>query len=264
MMIFRGLTIAVALIGMIMLSGCGARHMRDAQDSFNAGTAAENQLSTKGDEAYTSALGASTYGTAVANYKVALSLLDKELTQNRAELDKDKLTGTAWTLKCLALWRIADLDASIPPNNAASDSAIKCAKDGLADTGLTLGTRDRVLLKALPAFVEADRGRGQTSYSAAKDYFVSAQVGLDDAIAIVPGDHGVLLYLRLVYFRMLRSWRSAIKTLGGPPTDLVQNEAAFDAQYCALKPRIDTDKTVKALVLKEFQSAVLNAPKSCP
>lgn len=264
MTLIRGLATACALISIILLTGCGARHIREAQDSFNAGAAAENQLSVKGEEAYTSALGASTYGSAVANYKVALSLLDKELSENRAELDRDKLTGTAWTLKCLALWRVADLDASVPPSSAASESAIKCAKDGLADTRLTLGTRDRVLLKALPAFVEADRGRVQTNYTTAKDYFVSAQEGLNDAIAIVPGDHGIMLYLRLVYLRMLRSWRGAIQALNGPAADLVQNEAAFDAQYCALKPRIDADKNVKALVLAEFRSAVLNAPKSCP
>jgi hypothetical protein len=52
--------------------------------------------------------------------------------------------------------------------------------------------------------------------------------------------------------------------VNGPAADLAQNEAAFDAQYCALKPRIDADKNVKALVLEEFRSAVLNAPKSCP
>lgn len=258
--------IVLALLGLILLTGCGARHIREAQQSFDTAAREENRLSPASDTAYVSNPGLNLHSptTSLANYKIAVSLLEKELAENRAELDKDKLTGTAVTLKCMALWRIADLEPvadAKPPEKAPDQKAKDCANE--ADSGKhVLGTRDRVLLKAIPAFVDADIGRRQTTYAEAKKYFIDSYTVVKNILAEpLPPDHDIRIYLRLTQIRTLAAWRGAMAKLPQPErkTEIAATTPLLVDEYCTLAPYFQTRPG-----LKKFLEAELVATAAWP
>jgi hypothetical protein len=263
MIFFPPCRIALALLSLLLLAGCGARHLQQAQDRFNAAASDETRMSPTGDLSYTSPAGLNVYAPALSNYKIALSLLDKELKDNKAELDSDKLTGVAVALRCMTLWRISDLDPPGLSKTVTVKDVKDCALGAQADAQagkFTLGTRDRLLLAALPAFIDADQARLQTNYPDKSKGFRDSYVVVDDVIKSEPSDHDVKFYLHLVQVRTLRSWRNAaLRVPNDSPlkaaakSDAAEARAKAESEVCALAPDLDPLSPRRSFVAKEFQ-----------
>ena len=72
-----------------------------------------------------------------------------------------------------------------------------------------LGTRDKVLLRALPGLREHALGLQQSDPKKAQRFFESALSTLEKSLSDVnpPEDHPVRAYIRLAQMRTLRAWR---------------------------------------------------------
>lgn len=230
--------IAALLITLVFLviAGCeSARYIRNAQNHFNQAAQQENQLLAKSLAAYQAGADASGTSSALTDYKMALSLVDRAIKENRAKLRQEKLLGTAYMIKAMSLWRISDLNGT-PPDMLESPSVgssvensvmssperkelmllIPAIKRELSDNQppITLGTRDRVMLIALPGLLDHDRGRLVTSLDRADAYFASAYKVLREAAGAAPADHPVHLYLVMAQLQTLNAWAYAIDRLG--------------------------------------------------
>ncbi len=96
-------------LALFVCAGCltTTRHMQEAQDHFSKASAAERQMQARGYGDELSMLGQSTAST---DYRVSLSLLDKEIKSHESALRKERLLGTALVLKAMCHWRLADLE----------------------------------------------------------------------------------------------------------------------------------------------------------
>jgi len=247
--------IAALLITIVFLviTGCeSARYIRNAQNHFNQAAQQENQLLAKSLAAYQAGADASSTSSALSDYKMALSLVDRAIKENKEKLRQEKLLGTAYMIKAMSLWRISDLNGT-PPDMLESPSAasslensmissperkelmllIPAIKRELSDKQqpITLGTRDRVMLIALPGLLDHDRGRLVTSLERADAYFASAYKVLGKAADAAPADHPVHLYLVMAQLQTLNAWTYAINRLGrleglprGERIDLLSNK----------------------------------------
>lgn len=230
--------IAALLVAFVFLviTGCeSARYIRNAQNHFNQAAQQENQLLAKSLAAYQAGADASGTSSALTDYKIALSLVDRAIKDNREKLRQEKLLGTAYMIKAMSLWRISDLNGTPPdmlesPSVASSEEnsvissperkelmvLIPIIKRELSDNQqpITLGTRDRVMLIALPGLLDHDRGRLATSLGRADAYFASAYKVLGQAAQAAPSDHPVHLYLVMAQLQTLNAWTDAIDRLG--------------------------------------------------
>jgi len=229
-------TALLITLGLLVITGCeSARYIRSAQNHFNQAAQQENQLLAKSLAAYQAGADASGTSSALTDYKMALSLVDRAIRENGAKLRQEKLLGTAYMIKAMSLWRISDLNGT-PPDMLESPSAassvenpvissperkelvvlIPTIKRELADAQqpITLGTRDSVMLIALPGLLDHDRGRLVTSLNRADAYFASAYQVLGKAAAAAPADHPVHLYLVMAQLQTLNAWANAIDRLG--------------------------------------------------
>ena len=225
-----------ATLVLALITGCeSARYIRGAQNHFNQAAQQENQLLAKSLAAYQAGADASSTSSALTDYKMALSLVDRAIQENRTQLRQEKLLGTAYMIKAMSLWRISDLNGT-PPDMLESPSAassvenpimssaerkalmvlIPTIKRELADKQqpITLGTRDRVMLIALPGLLDHDRGRLVASLERADAYFASAYKVLGEAAGAAPEDHPVHLYLVMAQLQTLNAWANAIDRLG--------------------------------------------------
>lgn len=96
------------LLWVAVLGGC-SRYLSDAQDHFSRAAAEETRLFGAGLAADG---GLVRQTSAATDYRLALDLLDRELSENEGRLRDERLYGTALMLKALCLWRLADLDAA--------------------------------------------------------------------------------------------------------------------------------------------------------
>lgn len=227
--------LAVTLV-FLLISGCeSARYIRSAQNHFNQAARQENQLLAKSLAAYQAGADASGASSALADYKMALSLVDRAIRENRAKLRQEKLLGTAYMIKAMSLWRISDLNGT-PPDLLESPSAASPVKNSVMSSAereelmlliptiqrelsenqppITLGTRDRVMLIALPGLLDHDRGRLAQSLDRADAFFASAYEVLGKAAGAAPADHPVKLYLVMAQLQTLNAWAYAIDRLG--------------------------------------------------
>jgi hypothetical protein len=215
---------ACLALALLALTSCAAVSLREAQDAFNAAVAAESaqrEAGMVGDG------GLSTHVSALGDYRAALFAIDQQLGSGTEELREQQLLGTAYMLKALCLWRIADLaDLAEQPN--ATDGHTD-ALDALRTTiqaeydaqRIVLGTRDRVLLAALPGLRDHDRGLRATALEgpgSAAAWFGSAVATLEDALLTVdpPKGHPVRIYVWLAQLSSLRAWQAAAFRLGSP------------------------------------------------
>jgi hypothetical protein len=259
-----------------LTSGCeSARYIRNAQNHFNQAAQQENQLLAKSLAAYQAGADASGTSSALADYKMALSLVDRAIRENRARLRQEKLLGTAYMIKAMSLWRISDLSGTPPdplePPSAASamaNSAMSSAERQelmaliptiereLADTQqpITLGTRDRVMLTALPGLLDHDRGRLVASLNRADAFFASAYKVLGEAAVAAPADHPVKLYLVMAQLQTLNAWAYAIDRLGTqeglPPGErrkLVKNKihSRVTISLCPIKNLAENSREIQ-------------------
>jgi len=196
------------LLWVAVLGGC-SRYLSDAQDHFSRAAAEETRLFGAGLAADG---GLVRQTSAATDYRLALALLDRELSENEGRLRDERLYGTALMLKALCLWRLADLDAvgdgPLADELAASLATIRAEQRRHA---ITLGERDRALLIALPGLRDHDRGLRAADYPTARRFFESALAVLDRALtaAAVPETHPVRVYLRLAQLSTCRAWQTA-------------------------------------------------------
>jgi hypothetical protein len=197
--------ISITLLVLVAFYGCGAHQLRQAQDSYNTAARIEEQLSFEeltpaGDPLE----GAS---QALQNYRVALSLTDEALNRYAKSLKQDQLYGTGLILKALCQWRIAALQEDADKEKI--QKIVGEIENRVQQEGIKLGTRDQVLLKALPGLYEHERGLQQHDPKIAARYFESALETLDNALREVkpPEDHPVRAYVHLAQLRTVRAWR---------------------------------------------------------
>jgi len=226
--------IVVAFLLLALTLGCGAHRLKQAQDSYNQAARIEARASLE-EEAST---GDPLQGDAQAlrNYRVALALTDEALDRYAGGLRKDRLYGTALMLKALCEWRIAALDRDADPDQV--QAVVAEIEHRVRTEGIVLGTRDRVLLKALPGLREHALGLHQREPEKAGALFESALDTFERALkeGNPPADHPVRAYIRLAQMRTVRAWRCA--DLPNRP-----REAAARTQwYRAWKDRYETYK----------------------
>ena len=219
-------------LGFPMIIGCETtRYIRNAQTHFNQAAQQENELLAKSLTAYQAGANASGTASSLSDYKMALSLVDRAINENREKLRQEKLLGTAYMIKAMSLWRISDLNGTppaileVPSDDSSAETSvfssperkelialIPTIKQELNDsqTPITLGTRDRVMLIALPGLLDHDRGRLANSMDRADAYFSSAYTVLNEAAGAAPTDHPVHLYLVMAQLQTLNSWAYAI------------------------------------------------------
>lgn len=197
--------IGVVLLLVFVTAGCGAHQLKEAQDSFNQAAAIEAGSSLEQEQSTGDPLVGDPQ--AINNYRMALALTNEALDEHADSLAEDKLYGTALMLKALSSWRIAALDEDA---DTADVQAIVGQIETLADKQqIELGTRDAVLLKALPGLQEHALGLQESDPKKAGKLFESALDTLDRALneENPPEDHPVRVYIRLAQLRSVRAWR---------------------------------------------------------
>lgn len=195
----------IAFLLLVVAIGCGAHRLKQAQDSYNEAARIELQVSFEDREPTGNLFEGDSQ--ALRNYQVALALTDEALNEYAKSLKDDKLYGTALMLKALCQWRIAALDEKA--DREAIRKIVNETKKLSKDKGITLGTRDRVLLKALPGLHEHAVGLQQSDPEKAVNFFESALETLGQALRTEkpPPDHPVRAYIRLAQMRTLRASR---------------------------------------------------------
>ena len=283
--------ITAATFGLVccVLSACGStQRFRDAQDHFNAASAAETTASLETTAGFGAPAGLNIYSPALTNYRLALALVEASLKEDRNELDSDNLTGTAEALHCIILWRVSDLDPpSVPPppleRTDSQRVAAKCATDAAqdaADGRIKLGTRDTVMLDVLPYFIDLDVARTtmvtQDNYPKVKTFLDDVRKHLGDALKKLPSSHDMAVYLRLARIRTLRSERGVIlKRYGeaavvdtsndGHPA-LLQNRKDLIGAACELRLSFPQNAGLQEFLRMELLSSGITvpSPNDCP
>lgn len=196
---------AVVFLLLLVAIGCGAHRLKQAQDSYNEAAFIEAQVSFEEVEPTGDPLQGE--AQALQNYRVALALTDEALEKHAENLRKDRLYGTALMLKALCQWRIAALDKEADHEKVRE--IVTDIEGRVEKEEITLGTRDRVLLKALPGLREHALALQQSDPKKAGALFDSALITLEEALTKVnpPTDHPVRAYIRLAQMRTLRAWR---------------------------------------------------------
>lgn len=240
--------LALAVFALALLAGCAPRQIRAAQDAFNRAARGENDLRAAtfaGSEPVEA-------GAAVADYRQALALVDAELSAHPDDLAAEQLLGNALMIKALSLWRLADLDESQVDDAALDETLARLDRLASADRA-ALGTRDRVLVRALPGLRDHDRGLRAATLGEARSYFTSAWVVLDQALTQdpPPPNHPVRVYVRLAQLAALRAYLAAVFRF--EPAHSPERQATIAtiftcATYSAaqLKPVADSDPGLRA------------------
>jgi len=189
----------------LVVVGCGAHRLHQAQDSYNQAAMIEARVSFEAQGSEGDPLEGSPQ--ALRNYRLALALTNEALQKYDDSLRKDQLYGTALMLKALCQWRVAALDQESDPDEVRE--IVARIENLIQNDGVKLGTRDRVLLKALPGLHEHDLALLQSDPQKAGRLFKSALSTLELALDQVnpPRDHAVRAYIRLSQMRTLRAWR---------------------------------------------------------
>lgn len=238
----RTSVVLLLLVLPLLLAGCVARGIREAQDAFNRAAAAEQQIDAAPEVTTDGMRGSS---AAASGYALASSLLDSELAHHESDLAEEKLLGTALVLKALCLWRLDGLAydgdvAAAPDSEAAKEDARRTAEFlaavEKAKATDDLGTRDRVLLEALPGLRDHDRALRAKDYETAKRFFVSAFETLERALQTVdpPKNHPVRVYVGLAQLRTLRAWQAANYAMNKDAEAQGETEKIHESAECVL------------------------------
>ena len=221
------LRLVLVLIIVWIAVACAAVTLREAQDHFNKG--AEMELRAM-DRSFLSDKPDANPGDAFAalnEYRLAYLVATRLIDEESMQLKQDKLLGATYVLKAMSLWRISDLGSEIPAD-VESPSATHPA-EGVANprqellTVLTeieqlqgneeilLGTRDKVLHRALYGFYDHDGGRAENDYAKARVWFNSAYKRLGESLASdVPERHPIRVYVGSAQLRTMAAWNLAI------------------------------------------------------
>lgn len=206
--------VAAALVA----AACSARQIGQAQTAFNAAATLETTtdgLAPGGDTLVVQ--------RAESSYRVARALVATEIASNAADLRADGLLGVAYTLKALSEWRLGDLGGDLAMVDAARRTVEEA--DARPVEELALGTRDRVVLRAIPGVADIVRARlSAKAYgepSGPRDCSRSAVSALDRALGVdgLPADHPVHVWVRLSQLKACQQWLAATDTLTGAEMD---------------------------------------------
>lgn len=251
---------------LLLLPGCTTtRHIREAQDAFNAAARSENDLRAAtfaGSEPVEA-------NAAAADYRKAVALVDQELAENRGKLQADQLLGNAMMLKALSLWRLTDLDDR-PADDAALRNTLNDLNQLTAGDATAVGTRDRVLIRAIPGLRDHDRGLRATTVDEARGYFVSAYKVLDRSLTVdpPPPNHPIRTYVRLAQLSTLRAYLAAVfRFQANSPERAATLQAIFDCatrSAVELKPVARSDRDLGATVERMNTALGLSSINSLP
>jgi hypothetical protein len=188
---------------LLLLTGCAAATLREAQDHFNRG--ADLELAQQSSVPS----GAAPIASAVGSYQAAHQTVEDVLANRAGELRGDGLYGNALILRALAEWRLADLTGRNDPWGAALNETHRTLLAEHQAGTITLGTRDLVLMHALPGLREHDKALRAASYDEAERLFRSAINVLDGALleTTPPPGHPIRNYIRFAQLSSCRAWQ---------------------------------------------------------
>jgi hypothetical protein len=228
---------ALILIAVLTSACASVNHLREAQDAFNQGAAAENAQRLAGSSPK-DALASLT--AARTSYASALLSLDKLSDSDKQSLRSDGLLGTALTLKALCQWRLSFYDKAL-------------ATAGEATSGVPeqIYPRDRALLLALPGLIKTDQAYAKIqlqqaflkpssnedrpkpqSFDDVKGLLVGsngAVANIQSARGAVGKDHPVQSYLIQAQLAAYRNYLVAVDTFQNHATVLPNDPARVEA-----------------------------------
>jgi hypothetical protein len=209
---------------------------------------------------------------ALNSYRLANAEAAKLIESSSKSLKEDNLLGATYVLRAMALWRISDLEAVQPAESESPGATRGAAAPGQkpvntrqellgllnrieqlqSNQEITLGTRDRVLFKALYGFYDHDGGRAESDYMKARVWFQSANKRLKESLAGVSPQHPIRVYIGSARLRTLAAWNQALyggrKSVADPEVpkhdQRVINETAKEV-FCELRPFWETGLEVK-------------------
>ena len=120
------------LFSLLLAAGCATHRLRQAQDLFSRAASVENRSRDTATLAEEPDLGMVDHSAALNDYRMALGLINESLDRARRDLIQDDLLGTAYVLKALCLWRIADLESD---TNVVADLDRLLAASGNGHSG---------------------------------------------------------------------------------------------------------------------------------
>ena len=229
--------ILLGLLILLLVAGCGTHRLRQAQDAFNGAAQLEAQSTIENEDATGDPL--LEIPQALSQYRIALALTEEALTDYGDRLQSERLYGTALMIKALCLWRIGALD-----ENADKEAVAEIVTDienRARESSIVLGTRDRVLLHALPGLREHALGLQTKDPERAAAFFESALETLETSLTgEVPADHPVRIYIRLSQMKSLRAWRwVAYPNRPNVPTELKDWLQAWLTKYDVYRKRLE-------------------------
>lgn len=258
----RFLRATLVVAAALLAAACSARQIGQAQTAFNAAATLETTtdgLTPGGDTLVAQ--------RAESSYRVARALVATEIASNAADLRADGLLGVAYTLKALAEWRLGDLGGDL----AMVDAARRTVDEAEARPAeeLSLGTRDRVVLRAIPGVADIVRGRlSAKAYgepSGPRDCSRSAVSALDRALGIdgLPADHPVHVWVRLSQLKACQQWLAATDSLTGAEMDAERVVIWGEWERCArgLAPFFVGNDTLQDVVRKLGRSMGIPAAR---
>lgn len=252
-------SVALALV-VVLADGCATvNRLREAQDAFNQGAAAENaQRLVPGTAADT----LTSLTSVRTSYATALQSLEKLSDDERKSLRDDGLLGAALTLKALCQWRLGEYD-----------KALATVVDAKKDTPEQIYPRDQALLLALPGLIKTDQAYDKTlkkeSFGDIKELLVGTSGAVSDiqkARGAVGDKHPVQIYLIQAQLAAYRNYMVAVDVLkerATVPADDPARVAAQDnlKQLNDLLRELSTDDTQrKALVQYWAKLCALGIP----
>ncbi len=182
---------------LIGVSGCVSHihKLRVAQDQFSKAAYMDN-LSKLGDPK--AALLAE--GDATSSYTMAMQIVSDLIKNHKGSLEKDKLLGTAYTIKAMSEWRLGEF-----PN------AMETVSLALDTPGQSIFPRDRTLLEALRGLIKNDQAfshmmRRNYPYSRTKTLLKDALSNLKSALMKAPKGSKIRLYILVSELAVLKNW----------------------------------------------------------
>lgn len=216
-------SVAIALV-VVLADGCTTvDRLREAQDAFNQGAAAENaQRLVPGNAADT----LTSLTSVRTSYATALQSLEKLSDDEKKSLRDDGLWGAALTLKALCQWRLGEYD-----------KALATAVEARKDTPEQIYPRDQALLLALPGLIKTDQAYAKIldkqSFPAIKELLVGDAGAVSDirkARAAVGDKHPVQIYLIQAQLAAYRNYMVAVDELQQKATVPAGDPARLAAQ----------------------------------
>lgn len=220
------------------LAGCPAVTLRDAQTHFSAGASAENRQTIEELTRYQLGIPELSEQQAVVEYRLACETADDLIRTRGNGLRQDKLLGTAQMIQVYSMWRILALEGE----QDAGEGTGQCSLgfDGLSalskqivrdqeENRITLGTRDAVMARAMPGFLDHERGLAAMSWAEADRRLCSAIRLYSEAAEGAPADHSVRAYLALAQLQGIGAWI-------GKAAELSETNTVKRQRWAAIRP----------------------------